>query len=168
MRLQTIYCDGPSGKECWGTYSDSTKKGYGPGYENNCIHSGTIVSSGDLPTNWYNYTLASAGTIIDEDTTSSSPATNTADSTESICPKGWTLPSNTQIDSQRDAANFSPVLGGGYGSGALYNEATLGQWWGSEAYNGAARFRLYYNGSGLYTSNSRRYSGFYIRCVQAS
>ena len=159
---------GTSGKECWGTYSDSTKKGYGPGYENNCIHSGTIKALGDLPTNWYNYTLASAGTIIDKNTTSTNPATNINSATESICPRGWTLPSKTQIDSQTDIASFSPVLGGYYLQGTLEAEATRGYWWGSEAYSGALRYRLYYNGSSLATGNSgRRYHGIYIRCVQA-
>ena len=84
-----------SGKECWGSYSSASDTGWGPAYENSCIHSGTIISSGDLPTNWYNYTLATAGTIIDKNTASSSPATNTTKTTESICPKGWTLSSRS-------------------------------------------------------------------------
>ena len=167
MRLQTIELDGTSGKECWGTYSDSTKKGYGPGYENNCIHSGTIVSSEDLPTNWYNYTLATAGTIVDKNTSSSNPATNTVKATESVCPKGWTLPSKSQIDSQRNVASFSPILGGTYGNGRLNNEATHGLWWGSEAYNGATRYSLSYNGGNLHNGYYVRNNGFYVRCVQA-
>ena len=127
-----------------------------------------------MPTNWYNYTLASAGTIIDEDTTSSNPATNTADSTESICPKGWTLPSRVQTRSIGPGAgsstyvsSFSPVLGGDYGNATLDNESTHGYWWGSEAYNGARRYYLNYNGSSLYTSYGSRYYGRYVRCVQA-
>ena len=165
---------GTSGKECHGSYNTTTGKGWGPAYENNCIHSGTIVSSGDLPTNWYNYALASAGTIIDENTTSSTPATNTAKATESICPKGWTLPDLAQIRSIGTNAgsaiyitNFSPVLGGDYLNGTLENEATRGYWWSSTAYNGAKRYFLYYDGSSLYTSNYVRYYGYYIRCVQA-
>ena len=158
---------GPSGKECYGIYNDSTQTGWGPAYENNCIHSGTIVSSGDLPTVWYNYTLASAGTIIDKNSSSSNPATNTNTATESICPKGWILPSKTQIDGQRNIASFSPVLGGYYGNGTLYNEDTYGYWWGSTAYNGARRYNLRYNGSSLYTNSGRRLLGHYVRCVQA-
>ena len=123
--------------------------------------------SGDLPTNWYSYTLATAGTIVDKDTTSSNPATNIDPATESICPKGWTLPDNTQIDSQRNIASFFPVLGGYYSNGILNNEATYGFWWGSEAYYGAGRYRLNYNGSRLSTGNFRRYNGLYVRCVQA-
>ena len=120
-----------------------------------------------MPTNWYNYTLATAGTIVDKDTTSSNPATNTDSATESICPKGWTLPSKTQIDSQRNISSFSSVLGGVYLNGILYNKDTRGYWWGSTAYNGAERYFLDYNGSSLYTNYGDRRHGFYVRCVQA-
>ena len=88
---------------------------------------------------------------------------NTA--TESICPRGWTLPTNAQINANRDVSSFSPVLGGNYGNGTLYNEDTYGLWWGSETRNGALRYDLYYNGSSLYTSNYYRYNGYYVRCV---
>ena len=111
--------------------------------------------------------MATAGTIIDENATSSNPATNTTTATESICPKGWTLPSKTQTDSQKDITSFSPVPGGYYGNGTLYDEATFGYWWVSEAYNGAVRYLLRYNGSSLYTNRGNRPDGFYVRCVQA-
>ena len=111
--------------------------------------------------------MASAGTIIEKNTTSSNPATNTVKATESVCPKGWTLPSKSQIDSQRNVASFSPVLGGRYDNGTLDNEAARGIWWGSEAYGGARRYSLYYNGSSLYTGTGYRLSGRYVRCVQA-
>ena len=165
---------GPSGKECWGNYNSTSQKGYGPAYENACIHSGAVIASGDLPTNWYNYTLATAGTIAEKNTTSSNPASNMEQAAESICPKGWTLPNRTQTRSIGPDAgsithisNFFPVLGGGYGNGTLVNEATRGYWWGSEAYNGALRYYLVYNGSSLYTNNGLRRAGSYIRCVQA-
>ena len=74
-----------------------------------------------------------------------------------------------EIDSQRDINSFFPVLGGNYANGTLNNESTYGYWWGSTAYNGAARYGLGYNGSGLYTGgNLVRYYGRYVRCVQAS
>ena len=89
---------------------------------------------------------------------------NTA--TESVCPKGWTLPSKTQTDSQKDITSFSPVLGGHYSDGGtLYNDGTRGIWWGSTAYNGAERYGLGYNGSSLYTRSGRRHNGIYVRCV---
>ncbi|MBQ3440779.1 hypothetical protein IJG27_00490, partial [Candidatus Saccharibacteria bacterium] len=88
---------------------------------------------------------------------------NTA--TESLCPKGWTLPTTKQIDNNRDLTSFSPILGGGYVNGTLYDEATYGYWWGSTAYNGARRYYLGYNGSSLYTRNYYRHVGVYVRCV---
>ncbi|MBQ3440853.1 hypothetical protein IJG27_00880 [Candidatus Saccharibacteria bacterium] len=125
-----------------------------------------------MPTNWYNYALASAGTIIDKNTTSTNPATNTDPATESICPKGWTFPDKAKIDSIGDGSSayipsFSPVLGGYYYNGTLDNEDTQGRWWGSTAYAGARRYGLFYNGSSLYTNNGYRRTGIYVRCVQA-
>ena len=165
---------GTSGKECYGTYNSTSQTGWGPAYQNACIHSGTIKALGDLPTNWYNYALASAGTIIDKNTTSTNPATDTDPATESICPKGWTLPNRTQTRSIGPDAgsatyipSFSPVLGGGYVNGTLDRESTHGYWWGSTAYNSARRYYLNYNGSSLYTHNGTRLVGIYVRCVQA-
>ena len=89
---------------------------------------------------------------------------NTA--TESLCPKGWTLPTTKQIDKNIDVTNFNPVLGGNYNGGTLTNKATFGRWWGSEAYNGARRYYLGYDGS-LYTGHYGRHDGYYVRCVQA-
>ena len=76
------------------------------------------------------------------------------------------MPNKRQIDSNRDTTNFSPVMGGYYRNGTLYNESTYGIWWGSEAYNGARRYYLVYYGSSLYTNDGgRRHDGYYIRCV---
>ena len=175
MRLQTSYTYGTSGKECYGTYNSTSQKGWGPAYENNCIHSGTIAFLGDLPASWYNYALATAGTINSENTSSSNPANNTTEATESICPKGWVLPTKVLIDSiggERPGSStyissFSPVLGGRYYSGTLNDEAVRGYWWSSTAQNGARRYYLVYNSSDLYTSYDYRRTGNSIRCVQA-
>ena len=120
-----------------------------------------------MPTNWYNYALATAGTIIDKDTTSSNPATNTDTATESICPKGWTLPNKTQLDSQRNIDIFSPVLGGNYTNSTFGGENENGTWWGSTAASGTLRYGLRYNADNLFTGYYRRGNGYYIRCVQA-
>ncbi|MBQ6410200.1 hypothetical protein IJI18_03030 [Candidatus Saccharibacteria bacterium] len=93
--------------------------------------------------------------------------------TESICPKGWTLPTAKQIGtigpsggSSTYVTGFNPVLGGFYHSGTLYDEDAHGFWWGSTAQNtGARRDSLYYNGSNLYIGGYFRRSGYYIRCV---
>ena len=108
-------------------------------------------------------TIASAGTITSKDNTDTTGNLNTA--TESVCPRGWTLPSAKQIDSQRNISGFSPVLGGVYGNGTLHDEDTQGRWWGSTAYNGARRYYLGYNGNSLHTGIDGRRVGLYIRCV---
>ena len=159
--------------KCYGTWRDATQTGWGPAYQYPCIHSGIIRTSGDITTAWYNYVLATAGTISDENTTSSSPATNTTTATESICPKGWALPSDTQIRSIDKntgsyISSFSPVLGGYYYSGILSYEDTRGYWWSSTAYNGVVRRALGYDNSALYTTSGVRRNGYYIRCVQKS
>ena len=119
-----------------------------------------------MSTVWYNYALATAGTIS-EDSDSEHPVKNTDEATESVCPKGWTLPNETQLAGQKDMTSFSPVFGGNYTNGALNNESRLGFWWGSEAYNGAARYGLGYDGNHLYYNYYYR-DGLYVRCVQKS
>ena len=75
------------------------------------------------------------------------------------------MPSTKQIDANRDTASFSSILGGNYYNGTLRNKATRGYWWGSEAYDGARRYSLNYHSSSLSTYSTRRYNGFYVRCV---
>ena len=152
--------------QCYGTYDSTSGTGTGSGYSNSCIHSGTI-SNVDVNTSWYNYTLASAGTITGTN--------NTTTATQSLCPKGWTLPTQTQIDSLSGGSSsttyvgsFSPVLGGYYSDTTLNEESTTGVWWGSTAYSSVRRDSLFYDGSRLYTGYNRRYNGSYVRCVQAS
>ena len=163
--------------ECYGSYNSTTQTGSGPGYVNACIHSGGNEYSGHTSdpaknqTVWYNYAIASAGTITSKDNTDITGNMNTA--TESVCPKGWTLPSKKQIDNIGGASpgsttyitSFSPVLGGGQRNGTLYDEARAGVWWTSETYNNTLRYILRYNGDNLYNSYNRREDGYYIRCV---
>ncbi len=112
---------------------------------------------------WYNYAAASAGTITGS-------SNNTAD-TYNICPKGWTLPTSTQISGiTSQATAFSPVTGGYYSSGSL-DSTGLGCWWSATAYLTEYRYYLLWDGSSLSTSKSirgRRFSGFYVRCVRSS
>ena len=76
------------------------------------------------------------------------------------------MPSKKQLDNNKDVTNFSPTLGGYYNDSTLNDVATIGLWWGSETYNNARRYYLDYHDSSLSVNNySRRYNGFYIRCV---
>ena len=156
---------GTSGGECDGTYDSTSGTGSGAGYVNSCIHSGSNAGS-DGDTVWYNYAAASVGTITGTN--------NTIIATESICPKGWALPTRKQADAFGGASPgsstyvpiFSPVYGGAYFKGTVYDETTAGVWWVSTAYNNAGRDRLVYRNGNLYTIDSGgRVSGLYIRCV---
>ena len=110
--------------------------------------------------------MASAGTIIDENTTQENPASNISPATESVCPKGWTLPSRTEINAQRDNASFSPVLGGWYWIGSSYAKDTNAYWWSNETnFVGARRYILANNNNTLSTETGNRVGGFYVRCV---
>ena len=127
-----------------------------------------IPSSATSPTSRIISPIALTPTGASPSTTSS-----TTTATQSICPKGWTLPSEDQSrsignDTKTYISDFSPVLGGYYLNGALNYESARGFWWGSTVYNGAERYRLYYNVSTLFTGISVRYAGYYVRCVQAS
>ena len=158
---------GTSGGECYGTY-DTRTGGSGLAYTNSCIHSGSTEYSGGN-TVWYNYVVASAGTITSTD--------NATTATESICPKGWSLPSKKQIDTLDNSStsggsgssvyvsSFSPVTSGSYYQGILYNETTRGHWWSSTADDGALRYNLDYANSKLYTGINGRHFGLSIRCV---
>ena len=151
---------GTSGGECYVTYESTSGTGSGAGYVNACIHSGSNdYTSGN--TVWYNYATATAGTI--KNSSASETTGPTAVATESICPKGWALPSKKQTDKQ-NTTSFSLALGGFYNNGTLSGESTRGIWWGSTAYNSSQRYYLTYN-SNLYTDYGVRYGGAYIRCV---
>ena len=160
---------GTSGGECYGEYNSTTGTGSGAGYVNSCIHSDSNdYTSGN--TVWYNYVLASAGTI--KNTSSTDTAGNMNIATESICPKNWSLPTVTQTRSIAPDAgsatyidSFSPTLGGRYSGGSLKNESTRGFWWGNVAGSSALRYSLYYDGSIIYTGAYNRRDGLYIRCV---
>ncbi|MBR3252846.1 hypothetical protein IKF84_02130 [Candidatus Saccharibacteria bacterium] len=151
---------GTSGGECYG--ETVSAGGGGPGTVNACIHSGSNTGSGGN-TVWYNYVAASAETIKNSSPTDT--IGNTIATTESICPKGWSLPTVKQSSNNTNVSIFSPVLGGQYNNGALVDESTVGSWWGSTTYNNMRRYVLYYDGNALSTIYNMRRGGLYIRCV---
>lgn len=110
---------------------------------------------------WYNYSIASATTIIGTSTT--------ADGVYDICPAGWRLPNSSEqsgIISQ--VTEFSPVPGGIYNAGAIITTATeKAIWWSSTVGNsGIYRSGMYWTGSILgVQGNDGRSSGYYIRCI---
>ena len=139
-------------------------------FPNNSLTSGnsytearSTISSNTSYGGYYNYCAASAGTVCSQTQASAS---------QSICPKGWELPTKAQFDaiagnsSYRSA--FSPVYSGYYVDGSLYYTGSYGYWWSATAYNSNYQYILYYGGGSLGTDfNGKRY-GYSVRCVRSS
>ena len=132
------------------------------GWYNACMRSRSTEATTPADGVWYNYAAATAGTITGY--------SNDTDATESICPKGWTLPTYAQIDNLvtligSSPSTFSPVYGGNYGDGTLYDESEYGGWLASTAGGTSYRYGLYYYGSELNWDYGDRTYGDYVRCV---
>ncbi len=147
--------------KCVWTSSDTPDMGW----YNACMRSRSTEATTPADGVWYNYAAATAGTITGY--------SNGTDATESICPKGWTLPTYTQIHNLvtligSTPSTFSPVYGGLYNDGALYGETENGDWWSSTA-SGTdfhTRYGLsYYEGELSGAAGEGRLDGFYIRCI---
>ena len=141
--------------------------GYYPGRDNPCMRSYSSEATTPAVGVWYNYAAATAGTIVGEE--------NSTDATESICPKGWTLPTSTQMDNLEnligdDATTFDLVFGGWYYGGGLLGDDD-GYWWSSTNDGEDYRYAIYgyeYNGNYrlyLEADYESRTDGFFVRCV---
>ena len=146
--------------KCYGTST-----GGGAGYTNPCMYSSDNNSYGV----WYNYAAASAGQIAMA--ADSTDVTSIAGS--SICPRGWTLPRDSQISTITGSIYmpiFNGVLGGSYYHGATHYD-TYGFYWGADMSEGGNNNRrnIRINGSSnIVNVGGNRTDGYYIRCVQAS
>ena len=108
---------------------------------------------------YYNYAGVSAGTITGN--------SNTTEATESVCPAGWTLPTNSQQSGITSyASSFSPVYSGNYLGGSLHNVGSNGFWWSSTANDSTFRYSLRYDSGSLDTKRGVRYAGYSARCVR--
>ena len=136
----------------YSSHCDSTN-----GYNYACVYDSGSTSTGV----WYNYYIASGGTI--------STNSNTTEATSDICPAGWHLPSYENINSvESQISAFSPSTGGWYYNGSLSDIAN-GYWWSTGVRNGTNRYNLYYANNSLNLNGSNeRYRGYFIRCVRAS
>lgn len=155
------------------TYGDlDTGDNTANSYDDAKIHVGTIASGitpidpsstaeSNIPTVWYNYVAATAGTITG--------SSNTYESQYDICPKGWRLPDYGEegvlaasISGSLDT--FSPLGGGYYLNGS--HAGTWGMYWSSAASDNTKRYRLAYDGVKFdNTTPLERTYGYYIRCV---
>ena len=132
--------------------------------------SGNTYDAHFLIGNFYQWNAATAGTggTID----------NYANATDSICPKGWRLPTS------RSGGEFDTLVGGlnsttiteapyyfnpsGYvDSGSLRLAGTVGDYWSSTAYSyPSSAYYLYFASGGVNPSNAAsRYRGQSVRCL---
>ena len=113
---------------------------------------------------WYNYAAASAGYVTNDQHSA-------VESTESVCPKNWRLPTNSEMSGirlyQSAFFNGGTAVTGGYYYGGSVSGTGTGIWWSSTPYSGYSDYRYYliYNRSSLLTGSLTRLRGFYVRCV---
>lgn len=131
------------------------------GYNYACTKLSTNTNYGA----YYNYCAASAGEVCNNSTK--------ADATRSICPAGWKLPTQAQLNAvpSKDS-HFTAAAGlaGYYYGGSLYYAGTLGHWWASTASSATNQYYLGY-GSDYdiwYVVGGYKYSGSSVRCVRSS
>ena len=136
-------------------------------FPNNSLTSGnsytearSAISSNTSYGGYYNFCAASAGTDCQ---------TSSVNTTYDICPKGWRLPTNSDISGITGYSSaFSPVLSGLYNNGALLNTGSYGNWWSAIAYSGSRLYYLSYNGSSLNASlNISKNLGNSVRCIRS-
>ena len=121
------------------------------------MYNGTSTSYGA----YYNYCAASAGTVC-----SSSSA---QDATQDICPKGWRLPTDSEVRGITSYGSaFSPVLSGYYNYGTLDKTGSRGYWWSATAGDSSRQYNLGYNSSSLYTGVNDKYNGLSVRCIRSN
>ena len=113
--------------------------------------------------NYYQWSAATAG------------YTGTSQSTQSICPKGWMLPSQSQfqqlINSGLSGSDFmnAPyyLLRGGYLDGSLDNAGSGGYYWSSTPNGSRLTYFLSFISGYVNAGANYRYYGRSVRCVAA-
>ena len=111
---------------------------------------------------YYNFCAASAGTNCQ--------TSSTVNTTYDICPKGWRLPTNSEMSGIASYSSaFSPVLSGYYYNGTLSGTGSYGYWWSATAYSSYIQYSLVYTGSSLDTNYGYyKNFGFSVRCIRSS
>ena len=110
---------------------------------------------------YYNYCAASAGTVCSQ---------TQMNATQDICPKGWRLPTLSEMNGITSYVSaFSPVLSGYYDDGSLYLTGSYGYWWSATAIDSSYQYYLGYNGSSLNISYYYgKVYGYSVRCIRSA
>ena len=147
-------------------YNSDTGKSYDAGnqaYEGS-YNENDPTTAHYLVGNYYQWSAATAG------------YTGTSQSTQSICPKGWTLPSQSQfqqlINSGLSGSNFmnAPyyLLRGGFlNNSSLLSAGSYGNYWSSTPNGSSYAYDLYFSSGYVDTNYAYRYGGRSVRCVAA-
>ena len=176
------YCDGVKGlsdADCtsagWTNVSSMTPMDDGNATD---VISGSTYNAHYLVGNLYQWNAATAGT---------GGTITSQDATDSICPKGWQLPTSNNSNSGSfqalmNAYSISSNTAGstaiaqtplyfnpsGYVySGSLRYAGYVGRYWSSTAYSSTSNVYLlsFYSGGVSPSTNGSRYNGFSVRCL---
>ena len=144
----------------------SSTSGFSSVSAQNIYKSGsTTCSSTSACYGYYTYAAATAGT---------NPSSYGYEAASDICPKGWRLPTSSELTSLKNSYNTgakltaSPFLGvyaGYYYNSQLYYGGSYGYYWSSTANNSSLAGYLYFASNGANVSYNNKYVGSSIRCV---
>ena len=138
------------------------------GFNDNAVadvyNSGSTTCGNNSPCySYYSYTAATAGT---------NPSSG--DAQYDICPKGWRLPTQTELTALMTtyttgatltAAPFNGVYTGYYYYGSFFNGGSSGYYWSSTADDVSHTHRLLFYSSTADVTNDSKYLGYPVRCV---
>ncbi|MBQ3263761.1 hypothetical protein IJH06_01470, partial [Candidatus Saccharibacteria bacterium] len=144
-------------KLSWTTPSSSTMPSNS--YDTPYMVTGTYTDNTyNVTGGWYNYCAASAQTVCDNATSENANS--------DICPKGWRLPSYSEMDNVKGAARSNwKFYAGNYYSGSLTYASKRSYWWSATVYSAASQYGLNYRSSSLSNGSYDKCYGFFVRCV---
>ena len=117
------------------------------------------AAQSNIPTVWYNYSAASAGTITGN--------SNIYEAQYDVCPAGWRMPSYNEAGGMTSyLSEFSPTSGGYYIGGKKIQTAT-GNFWTSTPGNATnRRYSIQFSNDAMSLApNFGRDGGVYVRCI---
>lgn len=113
---------------------------------------------------YYSWCAATAGTCKDV-------AIDKAQASDSICPKGWRLPTSTEMSTlinqsaNKALGNFTVYAGQCDGTGFPLDDSNYGYWWSSSADDNENVYRLRADNSKFDLVSSAKNLGLSVRCV---
>ena len=128
-------------------------------YNSSSTYNDTSCGQNDPCYSYYSYVAAAAGT---------NPSSG--DATSDICPKGWRLPTTSDMYDMIQSGSswlLNKVYSGYYYSSAFNQGGSQGSWWSSTAFSAYNAYHMFYSNRLSYTHNYKN-RGYSIRCVAKS